>query len=842
MDDLTGYSLPRTAPISRYSSLITLFLFMLVLTVPAQDLLERNLEAPFPYLRGEVRSWPILHGALDVVADVSLTADKKEAELNGLVFSVSSGGQLVVDARELDANTAPPSFTLSVSLKNGASQKLKIRPAPPARPVSYISDMVDDFIRIFWDTGTRSFRKIEQSAFDQYFRRLQTHGVSRLILWQSPFPQCTDPANHSASDWQRYEAQARAIIDNKDLTAGLASTKSLYPQSWGWQRLLLELRLMPEFGRMFSDSATQHGITLSASFRPFECGLTKYYQVPTFDNDGTWLGRFSPAAPPVMNYQTEKVGFASFRTILKKMGHHDEAEPESIEFTQVGNAQEWVKDFNEGKNNLRIMASPFPPIADDSFVLVRESDEKYSLKRYRDFSALAEKHQVTLSGFKIEAKDNAVRISNLKIPEGFEFLIISRDTPSSTMIRATMGHPIVLRSRAGNQLGRVNVYRVLDSSVPNASLTRTAGISSTGLYRTTFQAIENSIKHLGLDPAPALLDGVSFVVDLGPEWSIEMLDLQRKETRRMAVAQLKTILSYPAFDEIFVNTRSHCALARTMADDFYGDGGVKPVENYTLRKIPYRQLGIDLGYAPVSVAENPRLKVLASDAGKIEEITNWQDREWRGPCQTPVSPFVWRYERNVAVADGVRKLLEDLEREFPDTRIRAVIPPSGSAIRAVQRDLAKMPKPGGKDGEVYGADFFQRLWDTRNYIRNIGEGMAMVDLKGLAVEPVFLGTIGLPDDGPLDAYLKGCIEGMAKNRNSKFCGPRSFIYEAQMTLRGKNAEEKLAHAKRRSAIMQRILLSHSEDIGEIILYEAADWTYRLPLDQPDLYGFLVPEK
>ena len=36
------------------------------------------------------------------------------------------------------------------------------------------------------------------------------------------------------------------------------------------------------------------------------------------------------------------------------------------------------------------------------------------------------------------------------------------------------------------------------------------------------------------------------------------------------------------------------------------------------------------------------------------------------------------------------------------------------------------------------------------------------------------------------------------------------------------------------------LLAHRKDIGEVILYEAADWLYFLPLSDPDLcgHGFL----
>ena len=55
--------------------------------------------------------------------------------------------------------------------------------------------------------------------------------------------------------------------------------------------------------------------------------------------------------------------------------------------------------------------------------------------------------------------------------------------------------------------------------------------------------------------------------------------------------------------------------------------------------------------------------------------------------------------------------------------------------------------------------------------------------------------------------------------------------EARETLRRK---DKQATARRREQII-RGLLARSEDIGEVILYEAADWTYYLSLDDPHRY-------
>ena len=801
-------------------------------------LLKRNDEAPFCYERAGTRAWPIFNRQLQSDEAVTLTA-RRDGEVldsgetlafSGLSVSVDEKSRLTIDASGEDVENQALPFELEVSLQSpgrpAQSQKLRVRSAPPPRPISYLADLVDDLIRIFWDPQAGCFRKMEKSGFDQYFRRLQAHGVQRLIVWQSPFPFSVDPDRLPAEDWSHYQKQARAILESEELTRGMGKRLA----SWKWMRMTMQLRMMPEFGEMLGQSAAEHGIKLTASFRPFEPALTKYYEVPAFDEQGVWLWGFLPSAWPTVNYHSDRVCFANFRTILKKMGRASEAEPESIEFTHVGNAKEMADDFAQGKTGLRIVASHFPPIAADSFVLVRDAEGEFALKQYHEIAKAAEGHQIELSGFEVSANGEVLRISKLQVPDAHRFLIISRGGESSEMFRAAVGHPIVVRSRAGNRLGRVNPYRVLDQSDPDAPLTRIAGITPGGMYRTTFQAIVNGIDKLGEKPAPERIAGVSFVVDLGADWSVEMLDFQRDDTRQIAISQLKTMLAYPAFDEIFINTRSHCQLAATMADDFYGDGELAPLEHYRLKRIDYRHLGIDLAFAPISMASNPRLVALASKADLVEQITDWQENEWIGPCQDPDSPFLWRYERNRAVADGVRQLLLDTEREFPGVRIRAVIPPNQDVIRAVQQGLDQMPKP---DGGVYGGKYYKSIRGSLNHIPGIGEGMAMVDLTGLAVEPVFLGIRYAPDAAPLDLYLRENFRSMAGNRGSIFRGPRSFFYEAQETLRVKDKGE---IRKKREDIIRK-LLSHQDEIAEVILYEAADWTYFLPLSDPLQCGY-----
>ena len=85
-------------------------------------------------------------------------------------------------------------------------------------------------------------------------------------------------------------------------------------------------------------------------------------------------------------------------------------------------------------------------------------------------------------------------------------------------------------------------------------------------------------------------------------------------------------------------------------------------------------------------------------------------------------------------------------------------------------------------------------------------------------------------------YVRECIADLKLNRGSSFRGPRSYFYEGQSTLR---AKDKAAARRNREQIISH-LLQQSGEIGEVILYEAADWTYYLPLSDPDLcgHGFL----
>jgi hypothetical protein len=226
------------------------------------------------------------------------------------------------------------------------------------------------------------------------------------------------------------------------------------------------------------------------------------------------------------------------------------------------------------------------------------------------------------------------------------------------------------------------------------------------------------------------------------------------------------------------------------------------------------------------------LREFARERTGVERLATWQAGEWDATCQSPDSEFVWRFARNRGVADGVRLLLTDLEAAFPKARIRAVIPERASAVAKVLTALETMPKPGAG---IYGSDYYRHIWASINHIPAIGEGMTMLDLRGLRVEPVFGGIRFLPDRGPFDVFVREVIADMKNNLGSSFRGPRSFFYEGHETLRATDAAA--ARLGREERI--RHLLDQRGEIGEVILYEAAAWV-KMPLDDPDLcgHGFL----
>ncbi|WP_298860916.1 hypothetical protein [uncultured Gimesia sp.] len=794
----------------------------------AVQLSERNTEVPFCYRTGGSRSWPIFSGKLTPQHVVELKA-RRESKLlsegrilkfNGLTVSVLANGKLQIrSANAGDSET----FQLEVILKNkeGAlqSQNLVIRPAPPNRPITYLADQVDDLIRILWDNKAAQWRPVDKNAFDQYFRRLQSQGISRLIIWLGAYPVIEDPLNYHPDDWERYAKQARAILDSKELNQAMYGNPKIRV-AFQWHGLLMRFRLTPEWGIMFAQSAKDHDIALTATCRPFEQGLMKYLVVPSFDHDGQFLWNFLPYATPTANFRPEETAFAHYRKLLQAAGNVDKANVVSVTFERVPES----KNQDLTAADLKIFATKSPPIAKQSFVLVRGADGEFTLQPYSKVAARVESQREELKGWNLTVEeDGTIRIQGLQRPPGTRYLIFQSGSPDSKKVQLPAELPLTARAAAGNRVGRINAYWALDDVDAESAKSRIAGITLIGGFRTEFQAIENSFRLVGGGEALRPLGRDKIVVDFGADWLPEVMDFNRTTTRQMFVKQLKTILAAPAFDEIMVNTRSHTHLAGTFGD---GEMGVQTTGHYRRRGKNFQRLTLDRAYAPLSAAKLGVLNsLLQSDVHTdLDKITTWQPGEWKETCQSPDSAYPWRYARNTAVASGIRSLLEDLEHAFPDTRIRIVIPPRAAVEKTVTSKLPTLSNPAGGH---YDAKYYRYLTSGLNQIPSIGEGMSMINLSGLRVEPVLLGFRYLPDPAPAKLQLDTYLENQSDNHGSTFRGAKSFFYEAQETLR---AKDKAGAEKRRKEIIRDVLAR--EQINEVILYEAADWTYYLPLNDP----------
>jgi len=833
----------------RFSCFSLLVLCALLPGIASADpsyLAPRNTEVPFPYLAGATRSWPILQENFPVGARMTFVAKRDGLTLAqgnvftlpGLRVELNREQQLSIVA-EATAAEAPFDLDVSLALPGGdvEAQTLRIQPGPPKRPLSYYADFGDDLIRIF-NAPDGTWRPVTKDAFDQYFRRCQLQGIDRLILWLSPMPYVTDPANYPEEDWARYEAQARALNESEAFKSlvterlkGAEKGEWGLHISWDWIRQLNAYRLMRDFGPMLSRSAEQHRVRLTVSFRPFEPALTKYYELPSFDENGAYLWGFLPMATPVINYRTSETGFAHYRTILQKMGHEEKGRIGSIRIAGVEGAEVFLQRFNATGDNLRIVASDYPPLLEDSLVLQRQEDGRFELVKFSAFAEQAEARLTPVTGFTLRAENGAVHIEGLNVPIETRYLILSNPADAQEALDFPTMAPVDLFARAGNRIGRENVYWVLDDDPAMASATRVPGIPVSGNQATEFNATETGYRHLYQQRAARMaLRGKRLVIDLGAPYSVEMMDLNQPLMRQNAVKELKTLVDLPAFDEIFINTRSHVQLSAYQGD---GEEGIQPLAHYRENRKPYNHLGIDRAYAPIAVADDPVLKQWAADPARVEKITTWQPGEWEGDCQREDSPYRWRYARNRAVADGVRTFLQELETAFPETRIRAVIPMGEESAAAVRTEIAPLMRP---DGTPYGPNDNGGVWSTINHIHSIGEGMAMLDLTGLRTEPVLFGIRDVPPEGPFDVHLRGSFHDLSENRGSRFRGPRSFFYEAQYTLRRQDYD--VARRERESLILR--VLSHKSEINEVILYEAADWLYFLPFGDLALsgHGFL----
>ncbi|HEY9487200.1 MAG TPA: hypothetical protein VIQ51_02645, partial [Chryseosolibacter sp.] len=700
-------------------------------------LAPRNTETPFPYLLQGKRSWPILHQALPdgfqvnftAKADGKILATGAVLNLDALTISIDGNQKLTIIAK---AQKTPLAFSLDLqlSLPNGTTEKqtLAVVPAPPKRPLSYLADFGDDLIAIFRTSHNSAERNgwspVTKDAFDQYFRRCQLQGIDRLIMWMSPMPYITDSANYAPKDWARYKAQVMAMIESpmlNDLISQRREYKSHLP--WDWVRQLNIYRLMRNFGSTLSQSAVDHGVKLTASFRPFETALTKYYELPAFDEDGNYLWGFLPMATPTINYRTSQTAFAHYRTILEKMGKPEKGNIGSISVSGISNAKAFLKRFLSRGDNLRIVASNYPPLRFNSLVLQRKKDStKFELVKYGDFAEQAGEKLKPVTGYKITVEGDVLNINHLDVSSRFRYLILSNPADADEALDFPTFEPVRLFAKAGNALGRENVYWVLNSKDSLSSETHVPGIPIPNVdYATEFHATERGYNHLYKSgDARTTLKGRFLVIDLGAPYSVEMLDLNQPAMRQNVIKEMKTMLDLPAFDELFVNTRSHVSLSAYQGD---GKEGIKPLVYYRQNNLRAQQLGIDRAYAPLTVANDSILKKWAADPKLVERITTWQHGEWDGYCQQEDSPYRWRYARNKAVSKGVRLLLEDFEVAFPNVRTRIVIPMRESSAKRVDDRIKALIQ---SDSTHYGSNYNGGVWSTINYIRSIGEGMAML--------------------------------------------------------------------------------------------------------------------
>ncbi|MCC6586093.1 MAG: hypothetical protein IT168_05190 [Bryobacterales bacterium] len=787
----------------------------------SQILTKRNLEAPFCYVPGGERSWPITRTTVPAGSILRVAAGDRgnfriETTGQGRLRIVSSDGREGVIA------------DIQVDVLKGESvvetQTLHIRPAPPTRPITYYADFGDDLINIFGaglggargglhhqlreggiPSGASPVRgpdgviAYDKEGFDQYFRRLQCQGVAKEILWLMPFPFITDHSAYDAQDWKEYKQQALAIIRSPEL--GALVRKAEKHLSWGWLRDLMVLRLDTSLHKALSDSAVDHGIALGVSYRPFEHAASKYYEVPVFDATGKFLRFYHPLATPSTDMHPDRVGFAHYREVLRRMGRQDDGELYELEFSSAQNSGAFLERYRKKRDNLRIVASRFPPIQADSFVLVRLAQGSYDLMPWAKLQARAEAQRIVLSGFQLSQDGATIRVKGLRLPTEFPYLLI--DNPSGEApLALDSGRPVRLRTRKGGELGRTANYFSLAGGSAESKKTHIAGITVDGEFHPAFFATETALRLTYKAGRWKELRNAVLVVNRGEVYSSEMVDYNLAPARRNAVREIAAVLKYPAFRFIYVNTRSHTQLA---ADSRDGVDGVRPAAYYDPPRRATAYLGIDLAYAPQAVANDPAL--LNAPAA---ELSSFSSGEWSGYCQTEDCPYLWRAARVRAVASGVRKLVFDLKQTFPATPIHVVVPEReavATAMAAFQRSLAGQPVS-------YSSGRY-------NYIQNIGEGVTRLDLTGTDVAPVLLGVGAFVSPVVLEKYLDTALADLRANHGSSFRRPRAIMFEGQYGLKDE--------AGRRARVQALCaMLARKGQIGEVVLYEAADWIYRLP--------------
>lgn len=807
-----------------------IFLCLAASGLSAQPLTERNREAPFCYAPGSVRDWPVLSAPASPAAAFRLSAmrDGAVVSLDTFRFEVTGDAKLRIASSNQEDRSR---FHLRIEvLEQGhvvQQQTVEVRPASPPRPIAYYADFGDDLINIFGigmggasprlhhqlrEEGAAAGRRHTRTAdglpqydaagFDQYFRRLQCQGVSKEILWLLPFPLIADASAYDSQDWREFTGQAQAIIQSRDLARIVTAAER--HSSWGWLRDLMAFRLNPALHQALSASALAHGISLAVSYRPFEQAASKYYEIPVFREDGEFLWYYQPLASPTVNAHPDRVGFAHYREVLRRMRRADEGEPAEITLTVTGSVETFLARYREKRDNLRVLSSSFAPIQSDSFVLVRRRDGAYDLTPWRTIQSKAEARRKPITGFDVSPEGaHTLRLRGVRVPPESVFLWIDNPAGEAPLLLDAR-RPAQLRNRDGADLGRNVTYFSLPETSEEAKKTRTGGITADGEYNPAFFAAEAAVREAYRSgPTQELRDAV-LVINRGERFSTEMVDFTLPSARAAAIREIQGVMKYPAFRSIYLNTRSHTQLAGDSRD---GVDGVQPAAYYDPPRRATAHLGLDLAYAPRDVATDADLLKLS-----VAKLANWQPGEWGGQCQSSECRFAWRLARNTSVAKGIRSLITDLRKAFPETPVQIVLPER----EAVSRDVSRFHHAQPAGAVNYSAGRY-------NYIQNIGEGMTLLDLSGTNLAPVLLGVGAFVSPPVLDRYLDDALRDLKGNQGSSYRGPLGIMYEGQYGLKDDKGREA------REAAMCR-MLARPGQIGEVILYEAADWTYRLPWD------------
>lgn len=769
-------------------------------------LFPSNSTVPFTYSPGNTRSWPVFSQPLGT-ADYSLTlhhaaellGSGTEVDADGVVVSITDDGQLQVavsDPQESRVFEATLALTHPIAFAH--SQTVELRPAPPHRSeITYVSDWVDDLLRIFYDRRKHRFTEITPDGFHQHFRRLQNHGIDRLVVWQGPFPVHAAQQSTTPELWESYVRHARAILEDDAFVSGLEQVPKL--TAWKWLSKLLEIRLNPEIGRMYADSAAAHGISLTFSFRPFDAALSRYYSVPVFRSDGTFLRNFQPQAAPELTFLPQDHGYRNIRGILGEAAGTEFGQVAEVRIANVSRLPEVMLRYRSGYRDFRITASRHPAIDPNSYVLV-ENEDKYTLASFDTIGEAARSKYHVVSDYTLDDSEGILRIGGLQsVAEDYPYLHIEPNSAFAGLLEFDSDIQLDIRSAGGGPLNRAAWYWQSDQDS-----TKVAGILPDGDVRPEFVAVGNKISVEVNDQRRRQPFQRGLTVNLGTPWSSEFLDFTRAASRDLAARQIAASLEHTAFDGVLLNTRSHAKLVGTVAD---GSLGLQSILHYRKAGTNYDPLGLERAYAPQSTIQG-----LVDSAQYLPSLGDWLQREWTSSCLNENCDSTWRYERNAAIAGGIDALILELEGQFPESKIQYVLPPNASVQ---ERLIARL-------GEL--SDAPETLYrQTENYVNHswvASEAMSLLPTSYALAEPVHVGISAFPSQAPLEIYL---------DEISFSDGKHPLLFEAQRTLRTASDEAQ----RRREEIIVEIL--QRPEFSQVILYESADWLYDLPLIDPHAY-------